>query len=90
MRGVGLVVALALPVILGTSLLAHADWFTDEVPPANAKLLSEVIKSLEDQGYRTITEVAFDDGKWEIEVHHADGKELDLKVDAVTGQIVGQ
>jgi hypothetical protein len=31
-------------------LSAHAGWFSEETPPANAKPLSEIIKSLEDQG----------------------------------------
>lgn len=68
-------------------LCAHAHWFRDEEPPANAKPLSEVIKAVEAQGEGRITEVEFDDGMWEIEVHRPDGKEANLKVDAVSGQI---
>ena len=45
---------LAMAGFLASASVAHADWFGDETPPANAKPLSEVIKSLEDQGYRTI------------------------------------
>ncbi|MBI3677917.1 MAG: PepSY domain-containing protein [Proteobacteria bacterium] len=90
MRRTSLVIALAFPFILASPFAAFAGWFTEESPPANAKPLSEIIKGLEDQGYKTITEVAFDDGQWEIEVHQAGGKEVDLKVDAMTGQIVGK
>lgn len=66
---------------------AWPGWFADEVPPANAKPLSEIIKALEDQGYKTITEVEFEDGVWEIEVHQPKDKEVKLKVDAVSGEI---
>jgi uncharacterized membrane protein YkoI len=68
-------------------LAAKVDWFIDEVPPADAKPLSEVIKSLEDQGYKTIEEVDFDDDEWEIKVHQADGSEVELHVNAISGQI---
>lgn len=81
---------LALAVITtGLSTGAYASWFSDEAPPANAKPLSEVIKALEDQGYRTITEVEFERGVWEIEVHQPDGEEIELKVDSVTGNVKG-
>jgi uncharacterized membrane protein YkoI len=66
---------------------ARAGWFSDETPPAGAKPLSEVIRMLEDQGVRTITEIEFEDGVWKIEVHQPDGTEVDLKVDPMTGQI---
>jgi hypothetical protein len=78
---------LAVAAIASLPPMAKADWFTDEVPPANAKPLSDVIKSLEDQGYKAIEEVEFDDNEWEIEVHQADGSEIELHVDASTGQI---
>lgn len=79
---------LALAVVItGLSTSAHAGWFSDEAPPANAKPLSEVIKVLEDKGYMTITEVEFERGVWEIEVHQPDGKEIKLKVDPVSGEI---
>jgi len=73
--------------LVGLSTSAHAGWFSDETPPANAKPLSEVIKALEDQGYRKITEVEFEDGVWEIEVHETDGKEIKLKVNPVSGEV---
>ena len=66
---------------------AQAGWFSDEVPPANAKPLSEIIKAVEDKGLKTIAEVEFDDGVWNIEAHQADGKEVRLKADPVSGEI---
>lgn len=76
-----------LAVLALSPAAAQADWFTDEAPPANAKPLSEIIKALEDQGYKQITEIAFDDGVWEIEVRQADGTEVELKADPVSGDI---
>jgi len=71
----------------GAAGAAQAGWFSDDSPPANAKPLSEIIKSVEDKGYKTITELEFDDGVWEIEAHQPDGKEVHLKVDPVSGAI---
>ena len=79
--------AIAICALAASTLIARADWFRDETPPPNAKPLSTIIKTVEDRGYGTITEVEFDDGKWEIEVHQAGGKEIEVHVDAVSGQI---
>lgn len=78
--------AIVFCAIGASTLVARANWFRDETPPANAKPLSSIIKIVEDHGYKTITEVEFEDGKWEIEVHQG-GKEIELHVDAVSGQI---
>ena len=79
--------AIAVCALAASTLIARADWFRDETPPANAKSLSTIIKTVEDRGYGTITEVEFEHGKWEIEVHQAGGKEIEIHVDAVSGQI---
>jgi uncharacterized membrane protein YkoI len=78
---------LSAAAMMALPLTAKADWFTDETPPGNAKPLSEVIKSVEDQGYKNIESVDFDDDEWEIEVHRADGSEVELHVNAISGQI---
>ena len=77
----------AVAALGATAIAARADWFKDEAPPANAKPLSAIIKTVEDHGYKVITEVDFESGKWEIEVHQPGGKELELHVDAISGQI---
>ena len=79
--------AFAICGLAATTIIARADWIRDDTPPANAKPLSVIIKAVEDHHYGTITEVEFDDGKWEIEVHQAGGKEIEVHVDAITGQI---
>jgi hypothetical protein len=77
-----LVVALA-----SAANVAHAGWSSDEPPPANAKPLSEIIKAVEDKGYKTITDVEFDDGAWKIEVHQPNSSEVHIKVDPVSGTV---
>ena len=72
----------AIALIAVTAAVALGD-----KPPEGAKPLSEVIKSLEDQGYKPITDVELDDGKWEIEAYTKAGKR-ELKVDPVTGEIL--
>ena len=74
-------------VLAGGVSGAQAGWFSDETPPANAKPLSEIIKAIEDRGYKTITEVEFEDGVWKVEARQPDGKEVHIKVDAVSGAI---
>ena len=39
------------------SLSACAGRFSQETPPANAKPLSEIVKSLEDQGYKDVERI---------------------------------
>ena len=78
--------ALLILAVAANAHAASAGWFTDEVPPANAKPLSEIIKMVEDKGFKVITEVEFDDGVWKIETQQPDGKEVHIKIDPVTGQ----
>jgi len=75
-------------VMIGLALgSARAGWFTDERPPLDAKKLSEVIQAVEARGLGAITEIEFDDGVWKIELHGADGTEINLKVDPMSGEI---
>lgn len=57
----------------------------DETPPANAKPLSVIVQSVEALGLGVITEVEFDDGFWEIDVHK-DSRKSKLIVDPITGE----
>jgi hypothetical protein len=81
-----LIGAVTLVFVAGLGV-AYVTWHSDELPPANAMRLSEIIKAIEDKGMKTITEVEFEDGAWTVEVHQVDGKELKLKVNPVTGEI---
>jgi Peptidase propeptide and YPEB domain len=79
--------ALLIAALASATNMAHAGWFSDELPSASAKPLSEIIKAVEDKGYKTITDVEFDDGVWRIEVHQPDGNEVHINVDPANGTI---
>ena len=77
-------VAITLPA------MAMAD---DAPPPEGAKKLSEVIAALEGRVGDTLSyidEAEWDDGRWEIEYVTTDGSEVEVNIDALTGeQIAG-
>jgi len=70
------------------SLSACAGRFSEETPPANAKPLSQIVKSLEDQGYKDVERIKFDDNAWVIDLRQPGGKEIDLHINPVSGQII--
>lgn len=82
------IIPLLAAMLIIAPVSAYAGWFSEELPPAGAKPLSEIIKSLEDRGYKNISEVEFEDGAWEIDAHPADGKEVEIHVDPVAGKIL--
>jgi len=59
----------------------------DEIPPATAKPLSEIIRIVEGEGHTVITDVDFDDWQWIIRSYKS-GFEYILRVDPVTGKIL--
>jgi hypothetical protein len=69
----------------GMLLAALATARAGEVPPGGSQPLSEVIKSVEAQKSGVITEVDFDDGFWQVEIHKG-GKEVTLYLDPKTGK----
>jgi len=71
-------------LILSSSSVAPARE-KDEIPPANAKRLSEIIESVEAQGHTVITDVDFDDWKWIVRVYKA-GLEFEILIDPVSGE----
>ena len=73
----------ALPAIIFLSPLT----FAGERLPDNAKPLSEVIKMLEKKGYHPVIDIELERGRWEIEAFK-DSIKRELKVDAVTGEIL--
>jgi hypothetical protein len=86
MRSSSFPIPVALLVIV--SLSACAGRFSEETPPADAKPLSEIVKSLEEHGYKDVERIRFDDNVWVIDAHQHNGKEIDLRVDPVSGKIV--
>ncbi|MGI9281205.1 MAG: PepSY domain-containing protein [Endozoicomonas sp.] len=71
---------LAMFMVLGSSSFASP-------PAAVGKPLSQIIKLLEDQGYRPIVDVSMDDGLWEIEAYKGNEKR-ELKVNPDSGEVV--
>jgi len=52
----------------------------DEAPSENAKPLSAIVRSIEDRGAGTITEVEFERGFWVVELRR-DGRKIKLDID---------
>lgn len=71
---------IAMPFVASLAL-------ANDNPPPDAMPLSEVIKSLEDEGYERISDVSFDDGVWEIDAYK-DRQKRDLEVDPHSGDIL--
>lgn len=82
--------SIAIATLIALPTLAQASWFGDERPPADAKPLSELIRQVEAAGHKTIVEVEFEDGVYEIETIDANGKEKEIKVDPVSGKVTAQ
>lgn len=57
----------------------------DEMPSANAMLLSTIVQSVEARQLGVITEVDFDDGFWEVELRK-DGRKIKLAIDPKSGE----
>src|SRR5262245_45628946 len=60
---------------------------SDEIPPSSAKQLSLVLESVVNSGYESVTEVSFDDGRWEIEATK-NRMPVGLRVDPQSGKVV--
>jgi hypothetical protein len=58
-----------------------------ELPPVDAKPLSEIVRMLEEMGYAPVTEIEFENGVWEVEALHY-GRIVEIAIDPVTGERV--
>ena len=58
----------------------------DEKPPANAKPLSEIARTIEQRAdFQAFESIEFERGVYKVEYHTKDGKEQKLHLDPVTG-----
>lgn len=79
------IIALAALVAAPTALVAQ------EIPPAGAMPLSQLVTKLEtdlaaELGH--ITDISWDDdGYWEVEYHNAENREVEIRVDPATGNV---
>jgi hypothetical protein len=55
----------------------------------NAKPLSAILKDVADAGYSAVTEASYGNGRWFVEARK-NGKPVDLKVDPLTGKVLGE
>lgn len=81
-----------LSLIALAALFVPAPLLAQDRPPQNAMPLSQVVSGLEtDLGtdLSHISEVSWDDdGYWEVEYQTRDNREVDIKVDPVSGDIL--
>lgn len=57
--------------------------------PALADITAEdAIRIARDNGVATVTEVDREDGKWEIEGHDGEGREIEVDIDATSGAVI--
>ena len=75
----------ALSVLLASGSAQARD--RDEIPPATAKPLSEIVLHLEAEGHTVLTDIDFDDWIWLIRSYKA-GLEYELRVDPISGEIL--
>ncbi len=75
--------AIALTAFATQAVLAR------DIPPSDAKPLSEIVSGLERQGYNPVVEIDFDDGRWEVEAYK-DRTRYELRVDPRSGDILSE
>ncbi|MBB3813206.1 putative membrane protein YkoI [Xanthomonas arboricola] len=57
--------------------------------PAKALTSNEVTSMLTGKGYTKVHDVKFEHGVWTADARSGDGKEVDVRIDPVTGRIYG-
>jgi uncharacterized membrane protein YkoI len=77
---------LIISILFSLTFLLQAS-IAAEMPPQNAKPLSEIVRILEEQGYSPIVDIEFDDARWEVEAYN-EGVKRELRVDPASGQII--
>ncbi len=81
--------AMTMLVGVGMFLAAVTPIQASDVPPRDGMALSAIIKSVEDQKVGVITEVEFDDGLWEVDVHKG-SREVTFYLNPKTGKLIRQ
>ncbi len=57
--------------------------------PAKALTAREVTSMLTDKGYTKVHDVKFEHGVWTADARSGDGKDVDVRIDPVTGRVYG-
>lgn len=79
------VVAGALLVMLAAGPTAASD---HDRPGQNDISMEQAREIAVKEGYSKILSIEFDDGEWEVEALDANGREVDIDIDAATGKVV--
>lgn len=80
MKGTTMLIGAGFLLTAVVALQAH------EIPPRDGKPLSEIVKMVGDHNKGVITEVEFDDGLWEVEIHNGN-TETKLFLDPKSGKV---
>jgi hypothetical protein len=78
----------ALSIAIGLAVVSAHAREPDQIPPATAQPLSQIVRMIEAEGHTVIPEIVFDDNVWNFRVYKA-GLEYEIKVDPVSAEILG-
>ncbi len=74
------------PIFLLAVALHTSPAAAEEKPPANAKPLSELVRTIEKRAdFQAFESIKFDDDAYEVEYFMKDGKEKKVHIDPVSG-----
>ncbi len=88
-----LALALAVAAPLGAALASPDDHRADRraagaVTPGNARFdAPAAIAAVLGAGYTAVSELEWERGGWQVKAHDAQGRRVDLRVDATTGAV---
>jgi hypothetical protein len=85
-KGGDLMKKLIIATLFFSMLFLQASIASD-MPPKNAKPISEIVRTLQEQGYSPFVDIEFEDGKWRVKAYK-EGVKRELKIDPVSGKIV--
>ena len=75
------------PNLAVAACLAAAPALAQNLPPANALPLSQIVATVETQPVRVFTEVEWDnDGYWDVEFINTDNRRTSLRIDPFSGE----
>ncbi len=76
-----------IPIAITLAIASAHARKPDQIPPATAQPLSQIVRAIEAEGHTVIPEIVFDDEVWNFRVYKA-GLEYEIKVDPVSAEIL--
>jgi hypothetical protein len=76
-----------LPIAITLTIANAQAREPDQIPPATAQPLSQIVRTIEAEGHTVIPEITFDDEVWNFRIYKA-GLEYEIKVDPVSAEIL--